>query len=99
MMTRLRLSPPASPSPTLHRHTYSVGKSNFWDYDQALFGVDLPPNVGLTGKGLSGTMDLRGDHFVAEGIPLTEFRDSAPTTPYPYQVATIVVSDLGTVRS
>jgi len=77
-------------------NTYSVGKSNFWDYDQDLFGVDLPPNVGLTGSGMSGTMELRGDHFVAEGIPLTEFRDSAPTTPYPYQVATIVVSDLGT---
>ncbi len=63
---------------------------------RTLFGVDLPPNIGLTGKGMSGTMDLHGDHFVAEGIPLTEFRDSEPTTPYPYQVATIVVSDLGT---
>lgn len=74
-------------------NTYSVGKSNFWDYDQALFGVDLPPNVGLTGNGMAGDMDLHGDHFVAEGIPLTEFRDSDLTTPYPYQLATITVSD------
>ncbi len=56
-------------------NTYSVGKSNFWDYDLQLFGVDLEPNVGLTGKGLLGSMDLHVDHFVAEGIPLTEYRD------------------------
>lgn len=77
-------------------NTYSVGKSNFWNYDVPLFGVDLPSNVGLKGKGLSGKMDLDGDHFVAEGIPLTEFRDSAPTTPYPYQLATIIVTDTNT---
>ena len=53
-------------------NTYSVGKSNFWDYDQDLFGVDLAPNVGLTGKGMSGTLDRHGTHFVVEGIPLTE---------------------------
>jgi hypothetical protein len=77
-------------------NTTSVTKSNFWDYDQALFGVDLPPDVGLTGKGLAGDMDVAGDHFVAEGIPLTEFRDSDPNTPYPYQVATIIVYDQAT---
>ena len=27
-------------------NTYSVGKSNFWQYDQDLFGVNLPPNIG-----------------------------------------------------
>jgi hypothetical protein len=77
-------------------NAYSVGKSNFWTYDQQLFGVNLPNNVGLKGKGLSGTMDLHGDHFVAEGIPLTEFPDSAPNTPYPYQLSTIIVRDTGT---
>jgi hypothetical protein len=78
-------------------NTYSVGKSNFWDYDQQLFGVDLPPDVGLTGKGLSGQMDVHPGqtHFVAEGIPLTEFRDSAPQTPYPYQLATVTVWGVG----
>lgn len=77
-------------------NTYSVGKSDFWDYDEQLFGADLPPNVGLAGVGLSGTMALQGDHFEAVGIPLTEFRDSAPTTPYPYQIATVVVYDADT---
>lgn len=77
-------------------NTYSVGKSNFWDYAQQLFGVNLPPNIGLTGKGLSGVMDKKGDHFIAEGIPLTEFQDSAPSLPYPYQLANIVVRDTAT---
>ncbi|MEZ4513917.1 MAG: hypothetical protein R3C62_18765 [Chloroflexota bacterium] len=72
-------------------NTYSVGKSNFWDYDVQLFGVDLPPNVGLAGKGLAGEMDLIGsDHFEAAGIPLTEFRDSDVSNPYPYQLATVI---------
>ncbi|MBE2221648.1 MAG: hypothetical protein IAF02_08920, partial [Anaerolineae bacterium] len=72
-------------------NTYSVGKSNFWDYDQDLFGVDLPANVGLAGKGLAGDMDLAGDHFVAEGIPLTEFSDSDINNPEPYQLALVKV--------
>ncbi|MGE5375660.1 MAG: hypothetical protein ACM3XO_11445 [Bacteroidota bacterium] len=77
-------------------NTYSAGKTNFWNYDQALFGVNLPLNVGLKGKGLSGTMDLSGDHFIAEGIPITEFSDSAPTVRQPYQLATVVVKDATT---
>lgn len=80
-------------------NSFSVGKSNFWEHDQDLFGVDLAPNVGLTGKGMTGTLDLHGTHFVAEGIPLTEFRDSDyaanPTNPapYPYQLAVVTVWD------
>lgn len=77
-------------------NTYSVGKTNFWDYDDDLFGEDLTPNVGLEGKGLAGDMDLDGDHFVAEGIPLTEYRDSDLSNPYPYQLATVIVRDAAT---
>ncbi len=80
-------------------NTYSaLPKSNFWLYAQDLFGLagPLAPNIGLTGKGLVGTMDLHDDHFVAEGIPLTEFRDGAPSTPYPYQLATVIVRDAST---
>jgi hypothetical protein len=74
-------------------NTYSVGKSNFWTYANALFGVPLADNVGLAGKGLAGQMDLVGTHFEAVGIPLTEFSDSAPSTPDPYQLATVIVTD------
>ena len=38
-------------------------------------------------------MNLQGDHFVAEGIPLTEFNDSDLINRYPYQLAQIVVTD------
>jgi len=37
-------------------NTYSVGKTNFWEYDSLIFGVNLPDNIGLTGNGLTGTM-------------------------------------------
>jgi len=76
-------------------NTYSVGKSNFWTYAQALFSLPapLPTDTGLTGTGLSDVMQLAGDHFAAEGIPLTEFRDNAPTTPYPFQLARLVATD------
>ena len=80
-------------------NSFSVGKSNFWDYDQDLYGVDLPLNVGLAGKGLAGEMDPKADHFVAEGIPLTEFRDSdyaaSPSNPapYPFMIARVMVWD------
>jgi hypothetical protein len=77
-------------------NTYSIGKSNFWDYSKKLFGVTLANNIGLTGKGLSGTMDLIGDHFSAEGIPLTEYSDSSPTERSPYQLAEIVARDSAT---
>jgi hypothetical protein len=79
-------------------NTYSVGKSNFWTYAQQLFGLaaPLPDNIGLTGRGLAGNMDLSVDHFVAEGIPLTEFTDSMTNTRQPYQLATITVLDKAT---
>lgn len=77
-------------------NTYSVGKTNFWDYEYALFGVELPDNVGLAGKGLAGSMDLENDSYVAVGIPLTEFSDSNPTVPQPYQLATVSVYDSDT---
>lgn len=79
-------------------NTYSVGKSNFWEFDQELFGVNLPDNVGLTGTGLAGQMEAKGDHFVAEGIPLTEFRDSDLGRPYPYQLAEVTVSAEGSAQ-
>jgi hypothetical protein len=92
-------------------NTYSAGKpphpdkTNFWRYAQQIFGLPqpLPPNIGLTGKGLSGAMDPAGDHLIAEGIPLTEYRDmdvlgpdSSKWRPCPYQLASLAVRDAGT---
>ena len=82
-------------------NTYSAGrrgrpdKTNFWTYAQTLFDLSapLPRNIGLTGKGLSGVMDPAGDYFIAEGIPLTEFRDQDAVNKnrYPYQMARLTV--------
>jgi hypothetical protein len=84
-------------------NTYSVGKqgrpdkTNFWKHAKDLFGTSLPPNIGLTGKGLRGTMDKAADgpYFVAEGIPLTDIRDQDTATmkPYPFQKALVTVQD------
>lgn len=74
-------------------NTTSANKTNFWDYAQALFGLSapLPENIGLAGKGLSGTMDPVGDHYIAEGMPVTEIMDNFGHTPY--QLAEVVVKD------
>lgn len=74
-------------------NTYSAGKTNFWQYAKKIFGMDLPLNVGLTGKGLSGLMDPAGDHFIAEGVPITEFSDSNLNTPDYYQLAKLTAKD------
>ncbi len=74
-------------------NTYSVGKTDFWTYAPALFGVTLPPDVGLTGKGLTGTFDPAGTLFEAKGIPVTPFTDAAPTVENAYQKALVIARD------
>jgi hypothetical protein len=78
----------------------SASKTDFWIYAQDLFGLAAPltPNIGLTGKGMSGEMDRSNGYFIAEGIPITEFRDSAPAVPYYYQLADLVARDSATGR-
>lgn len=76
-------------------NSYSIGKTNFWDYSGLLFGRQLEPDVGLTGRGLSGWFSLspKGDHFIAEGIPVTPFSDFDPGNEDPYQLATVNLTD------
>ena len=74
-------------------NTTSVTKTDFWTYAPALFGVTLAPDIGLTGKGLTGTLDVTGTMFEAKGIPLTPFTDAAPTVENPYQQALVIARD------
>jgi hypothetical protein len=74
-------------------NTYSVGKTDFWTYAPALFGVTLAPNIGLTGKGLTGQLDPVSNYFVAEGIPVTPFPDATPTVENAYQQTLLVAHD------
>jgi len=79
-------------------NTYSAGKTNFWTYAQQLFGLSqpLPPNVGLTGRGLSGTMDTSGTHFIAVGIPLTPYSDDDLMNEKPFQLVHLVAQNVAT---
>jgi len=77
-------------------NTESASKVNFWDYEDQLFGVDLPLNTGLTGMGMSGDMDPAATYFIAEGVPLTPFTDSEPTVRDPYQLAHLIARHTGT---
>ncbi len=73
------------------RNTTSIGKTNFWQYVQALFGVMLDPDIGLKGAAMPGTsnqpqamtFDASGSWFIAEGIPLTPYDDAGHKNPYP----------------
>lgn len=75
-------------------NTHSYDKTNFWTFAPAIFGVNLPPDVGLTGHGLSGTMYPLANHqWEVSGIPITPWDDSGQHNPYP--LATIVVEEAG----
>jgi hypothetical protein len=73
-------------------NTYSAGKTNFWTYAQALFGLSqpLPQDVGLTGNGLTGQMVIEGNNFRATGIPVTPFQDNDLINEKPYQLIHLV---------
>lgn len=71
-------------------NTASVTKTNFWQFAPALFGVNLPADVGLTGNGLQGVMAATGENdWAATGIPLTPITDNGALNPY--QLAEIAV--------
>jgi len=83
----------------LLNNTSSYGKGSFgqfWDNAIPLFGQlfgisSLAHDVGLLGNGLSGTMEVSGNHFVAEGIPVVPIEDGG--TWNPYQVGVFSVKD------
>jgi len=65
-------------------NTHSSDKSNFWAYAQATFGVDLPPDIGLTGHGMAGSMTAtQGGRYEVTGIPIVPIDDSGKLDPYP----------------
>lgn len=79
-------------------NTYSVGKTDFWTYAQQLFGLPnpLPPNIGLTGKGLTGQLDMMTGYFKADGIPVTPFQDNNWNTESPFQLIHLVARNIST---
>jgi hypothetical protein len=79
-------------------NTDSAGKTDFWTYAQALLGVALQPNIGLTGNGLSGTMQPTGTNdWAATGVPITPIDDAGNTNAY--QLANIIVTQNSTITA
>lgn len=64
-------------------NTTSIGKTNFWTFVQALFGVKLAPDMGLAGQAMPGSRNtpqpMKWDgvkfQWVAEGVPITPYND------------------------
>lgn len=71
-------------------NTTSVTKTDFWQYAPQLFGVNLPPNIGLFGNGLSGTMHVTVDRdWIVEGVPITPIRDDGVFDAYQLSLITV----------
>ncbi|MCA8971604.1 MAG: hypothetical protein KDC95_17560 [Planctomycetes bacterium] len=72
-------------------NTTSIGKTNFWDHVKALYGISIPPDVGLTGTKMPGAAntpqpmpyDTTFKWFTAEGLPVTPLDDNKKQNPYP----------------
>ncbi len=78
-------------------NTRSDNKTNFWVYAKQLFGVAIPPNVGVFGAKLAGNMAPTGaGDWSVKGIPITPLDDKMNNNPY--QLATVTVrSGTGTL--
>jgi hypothetical protein len=58
---------------------------DFWKYSKPIFGNQLIENVGLFGKGLSGTfnVELEKRSYVASAVPVVPYNDDGTYNPYP----------------
>ena len=84
----------ATTDPTGSINKSSSGKSNFWDFSFALFGVALAPEMGLAGNKMPGLTNVAqpmiwaqagapASTFQALGIPLTPIDEKGLTNTYP----------------
>ncbi len=72
-------------------NTSSIGKTNFWQHVMALYGVNPPPDVGLSGSRMPGPQntpqplhfDANWSWYQVEGFPMTPFDDRMQMNPYP----------------
>ena len=79
----------------------SIGRTNFWDFVQPLFGAAVPPDGGLAGRPMPGAangpqpmdFDPAFAWFVAEGVPITPRDDAGARNAYP--MMRLVARDAG----
>jgi hypothetical protein len=78
---------------SIPEHSRSADKTNFWTYAPQLFGVNLAPDVGLTGHGLTGTLTPvqqgNNKYFEVTGIPVLPTDDAGRLDPYPVGIVTV----------
>jgi hypothetical protein len=79
-------------------NTYSVGKTNFWNYAFQIFGANLPPNIGLTGNGLTGQLSVTENYFAVTGIPITPYTDADLVNEDPFQLGLLTLYDSTTAQ-
>lgn len=69
----------------------SIGKTDFWQHAQALFGANLQLDQGLAGFRMPGPNNLPQSmpfrsvaaDFLADGVPITPYDDAGRMNPYP----------------
>ena len=74
-------------------NTISSTKTNFWTYANALMGVSLAPDMGLTGNGMSGAMappSGEESRWTVTGIPITPIMDDGTENPYALGLFTVM---------
>ena len=73
------------------RNSTSIGKGNFYDYAEALYGIALAPDEGLAGFAMPGpanlpqpmSFDSAQRWFHADAIPITPIDDQGGKNAYP----------------
>lgn len=79
----------ADPSGSINKS--SIGKTDFWNSVNALFGAALPPDAGLAGNAMPGpsntpqpmSFDASLNAWIGAGIPITPFDDAGHHRTYP----------------
>ncbi|MFO0839518.1 MAG: hypothetical protein U1D55_13460 [Phycisphaerae bacterium] len=84
----------------LPSNTHGADKSNFWAYPQPLLGPPPPPNFGITGSGMSGTMAPTPQRdWMVTGIPLVPIDDSGQENAYPLATIEVHRRDTGALAA
>ena len=79
----------AKADPDGSTNSTSIGKTNFWEHVEDLFGTPLAPDDGLAGAAMPGAgrqrmvFDAAAAWFIAEGIPVTPYDDDGRRRFYP----------------
>jgi hypothetical protein len=77
-------------------YEYPTSHTEFWNYSEKIFGVKLEEDLGLKGKGLSGSFDFNEEtnSYIASYIPVLPYKDDGTYNPYP--LFTVWVKDVNT---